>query len=84
MKITRIETIPIRLPTRRVHQWASLTTPIGVYVIIKLHTDEGLIGLGETFFGARADREYREVADGAPANRAMPGNDFPVEPGRED
>lgn len=47
MKITRIETIPIRLPTRRVHQWASLTTPIGVYVIIKLHTDEGLIGLGE-------------------------------------
>ena len=47
MKITAIETIPIRLPTRRVHQWASLTTPIGVYVIVKLHTDEGLIGLGE-------------------------------------
>ena len=47
MKITKIETIPIRLPTRRVHQWASLTTPIGVYVILKLHTDEGLIGLGE-------------------------------------
>ncbi|TMA56010.1 MAG: mandelate racemase, partial [Deltaproteobacteria bacterium] len=47
MKITTIETIPIRLPTRRVHQWASLTTPIGVYVIIKLHTDEGLTGLGE-------------------------------------
>ena len=47
MKITRIETIPIRLPTRRVHQWANLTTPIGVYVIIKLHTDDGLVGLGE-------------------------------------
>ena len=47
MKIVRIETIPIRLPTRRVHQWASLTTPIGVYVIIKLITDEGLVGLGE-------------------------------------
>jgi muconate cycloisomerase len=47
MKITDIETIPIRLPTRRVHQWANLTTPIGVYVIIKLHTNEGLIGLGE-------------------------------------
>jgi muconate cycloisomerase len=47
MKIIGIETIPIRLPTRRVHQWASLTTPIGVYVIIKLYTDEGLIGLGE-------------------------------------
>ena len=47
MKIVRIETIPIRLPTRRVHQWASLTTPIGVYVIVKLKTDEGLVGLGE-------------------------------------
>jgi muconate cycloisomerase len=47
MKITKIETIPIRLPTRRVHQWASLTTPIGVYVIIKLYTDQGLMGLGE-------------------------------------
>ena len=47
MKISKIETIPIRLPTRRVHQWASLTTPIGVYVIIKVFTDEGLVGLGE-------------------------------------
>ncbi|MGH7848553.1 MAG: mandelate racemase/muconate lactonizing enzyme family protein, partial [Candidatus Binatia bacterium] len=47
MKIKRIETIPIRLPPRRAHQWASLTTPIGVYVIIRLATDEGLIGWGE-------------------------------------
>ncbi len=47
MKISKIETIPIRLPTRRVHQWSSLTTPIGVYVILKVATDEGLIGLGE-------------------------------------
>lgn len=47
MKITEVETIPIRLPTRRVHQWASLTTPIGVYIVIKLHTDNGLMGLGE-------------------------------------
>lgn len=47
MKIHRIETIPIRLPTRRAHQWASLTTPIGVYVIVRLTADEGLVGLGE-------------------------------------
>jgi muconate cycloisomerase len=47
MKITKIETIPIKLPTRRTHQWASLTTAIGVYVIIRLETDEGLIGWGE-------------------------------------
>ena len=47
MKIASIETIPIKLPSRRVHQWASLTTPIGVYVVIKVATDEGLVGLGE-------------------------------------
>jgi muconate cycloisomerase len=47
IKITKIETIPIHLPTRRVHQWARLRTPIGVYVIIKLYTDQGLVGLGE-------------------------------------
>jgi muconate cycloisomerase len=47
MKITVIETIPIRLPPRRVHQWAGLTTSIGVYVIIKLHTSDGFVGLGE-------------------------------------
>jgi len=47
MKIARIETIPIRLPTRRRHQWAGLATSIGVYMIIKLETDDGLVGLGE-------------------------------------
>ena len=47
MMITKIETIPIRLPTRRVHQWSNLTTPIGVYVIVKISTDDGLVGLGE-------------------------------------
>lgn len=47
MKITRIETIPVRLPTRREHRWASLTTSIGAYVIVKVETDEGLVGLGE-------------------------------------
>jgi muconate cycloisomerase len=47
MKIAKIETIPTKLPTRRAHQWASLTTAIGVYVIVRLETDDGLIGWGE-------------------------------------
>lgn len=47
MKITKIETIPIKLPPRRAHQWAGLTTSIGVYVLIKVATDEGIVGLGE-------------------------------------
>ena len=41
MKIQSIETIPVRLPTRRVHQWANLKTPIGVYLLVKLTTDDG-------------------------------------------
>ncbi len=48
MKIQKIETIPIRLPTRRVHQWSSLTTPIGVYAIVRVYTDDGTIGYGES------------------------------------
>jgi muconate cycloisomerase len=48
VKITAVETIPIRLPTRRVHQWSSLTTPIGVYVIVKISTDDGIAGYGES------------------------------------
>ena len=47
MKIQSIETIPVRLPTRRVHQWANLKTPIGVYLLVKLETDDGWTGLGE-------------------------------------
>ncbi len=47
MKIRSIETIPVRLPTRRVHQWASLKTPIGVYLLVRLETDDGRTGLGE-------------------------------------
>ena len=47
MKIQSIETIPVRLPTRRTHQWANLKTPIGVYLVVKVMTDEGLTGLGE-------------------------------------
>ncbi len=47
MKIQSIETIPVRLPTRRVHQWANLKTPIGVYLLVKLTTDDGWTGVGE-------------------------------------
>ena len=47
MKIQSIETIPVRLPTRRTHQWANLNTPIGVYLLVRLETDDGWTGLGE-------------------------------------
>lgn len=47
MKIASVETIPVKLPTRRVHQWANLKTPIGVYLLVKVTAEDGLTGLGE-------------------------------------
>lgn len=47
MKIERIETFPVRLPPRRPHRWAGLSTAIGAYVIVRVLTDEGIVGWGE-------------------------------------
>ena len=50
MKITSIETIPVRVPIKPALAIKSgrggshVTSP---FLIVKLHTDEGLIGLGE-------------------------------------
>lgn len=50
MKITRLEAIPVTVPIR---ERVMLTTSHGVHrsspcIIVKVHTDEGLIGLGES------------------------------------
>ena len=49
MKITRVETIPVKVPIRPQFQ---IRGSLGMHVespflIVRLHTDEGLIGLGE-------------------------------------
>lgn len=46
-KITKIETIQYRLPTRREFRWAGLQDSIGGFVCVKVYTDEGVIGYGE-------------------------------------
>jgi muconate cycloisomerase len=48
VKISGIETYYVKLPSRRVHSWSSSTTAIGSYVILRLLTDEGITGLGES------------------------------------
>lgn len=55
MRITRIEPIPIRVPLK-----AGLTTKTAhgehidsPYVIVRVHTDEGLVGLGEATLAPR-------------------------------
>jgi len=54
MRITRLEAIPVRLPLK-----AGLTTRtahgehvVSQYVIVRLHTDAGLVGLGEASVAA--------------------------------
>ncbi|MDR7523439.1 MAG: enolase C-terminal domain-like protein [Armatimonadota bacterium] len=48
MKIADLEVMLVGLPTRRVHRWAGLRGPIGRYVVVRLRTDDGLEGWGET------------------------------------
>ena len=44
MKITRIETFNVALPWRRLHKMAFPSGAIGNYVIVRMHTDEGIEG----------------------------------------
>lgn len=47
MKITAIQAVPFRLPLRRDFRWAGLREKLGGFVLIRVETDEGLIGFGE-------------------------------------
>ncbi len=47
MKITRLETIVVELPRRWAYGWHALQGEIGRYVILRVETDAGLVGLGE-------------------------------------
>jgi len=49
MTIRDIECYFVKLPSRREHNWASkMETPIGSHLIVRLETDDGLVGWGET------------------------------------
>ncbi len=55
MKITGVETIPVCVPLKK--GMTALTAHgehvVSAYVIVRLHTDEGLVGLGEATLGPR-------------------------------
>jgi muconate cycloisomerase len=51
VRIRTAETIPVQLPPRRPHGWAGSVASVGGFVIVKLQTDEGLVGLGEAATG---------------------------------
>jgi muconate cycloisomerase len=49
VKIASFREYRVKLPSRRVHNWASkMQTPIGSHYILRLETDDGLVGWGET------------------------------------
>jgi muconate cycloisomerase len=48
MKITGYRNYVVKLPSRREHNWASkMKTPIGQHLLLRLETDEGIVGWGE-------------------------------------
>jgi o-succinylbenzoate synthase len=47
MKITKVESIPVRVPLKGEWRISSGARTYSDYVIMKVHTDEGIVGLGE-------------------------------------
>ena len=47
MRIANVEAIPFRLPVRREFRWTGLNAALGSFVLVRIHTDSGLVGLGE-------------------------------------
>jgi L-alanine-DL-glutamate epimerase-like enolase superfamily enzyme len=47
MKITAIEAMSFRLPTRRDFKWAGLKVDLGGFVLIRVRTEGGVVGYGE-------------------------------------
>ena len=47
IKITKVEAISYRLPTRREFRWAGLQESIGGFVCARIETNTGLVGYGE-------------------------------------
>src|SRR3982750_3334019 len=50
MKITRIETIPIRVPINpqfAIKSGRGGSHTLSPFLLVKIHTDEGIVGLGE-------------------------------------
>src|SRR5215203_4679202 len=50
MKITRIETIPVRVPIKpalAIRGGRGLTHSVSPFLLVTIHTDEGIAGVGE-------------------------------------
>ena len=69
MKIRSIEASAFRLPHRRSFKWAGLNGELGSFVLVRVTTDDGLVGYGEATplpdwggdFGRRSGETLRTV-----------------------
>jgi len=52
VKITELETIPLRLPFAQPFKISQGARETLETLIVRVHTDEGIIGIGETCSGA--------------------------------
>ena len=63
MKITKLEIHILRAPdTGRPHWVSNFIVPRANEILVRMHTDEGIVGLGETFYGpAAAEAHIHQV-----------------------
>ncbi len=54
MKITRIDTKPLRIPYKRPFHWAHGVIEAAEVILVCVHTDEGIFGYGESMSSASA------------------------------
>jgi muconate cycloisomerase len=47
-KVTRVETIPLHVPFKVTYQFSAGARPYVEVLLVRLHTDEGIVGVGET------------------------------------
>ena len=67
MKITSVEAIELRLPEPELVGYGDMASPAGNTLIVKIHTDEGIVGIGEVESSARVAKAVIE----APASMVM-------------
>ena len=67
MKITQVEAIELRLPESELAGYGDRASPAGNTLIVKIHTDEGIVGIGEVESSARVAKAVIE----APSSMVM-------------
>ena len=66
MKIKQIKTTPLLVPYKKPYHWAQGTTDGAGIILVEVHTDEGIVGIGECIStpSAQAIQSYLKLAEG--------------------